>query len=306
MLADVGASLARRPRELSPKYFYDARGSRLFEKITRLPEYYLTRAEREILVAHANDIVESVSPRSVVELGAGSAAKTRLLLDAASHGEGRITYAPVDVSAEFLAQTRAALEREYDRVRVMPVVADISESLALPPGLDAPVLFLFLGSTIGNFTTHEAIELLRRVRHAMQPGDALVLGTDLRKDPAVIEAAYNDVAGVTAEFNRNVLLVMNEELGADFDPDAFEHEARYDEREHRIEMYLRATRAQRVCIPGLPMLRLERGEMIRTELSHKYDRASVDALAASAALQVQRWYTDHEARFALSVLGARE
>jgi L-histidine N-alpha-methyltransferase len=303
VLADVRDGFAHVQRELSPKYFYDRRGSQLFEEITRLPEYYLTRAEREILVARVSDIVDITSARTLVELGAGSAAKTRILLAAMrSHALG-VTYIPVDVSEEFLRQTGRALRREFPSLIVEPVVSDISVSLDLPPRLPEPVLFAFLGSTIGNFDDADAVKLLRRVRAHMQQGDWLVLGTDLRKDRETIEAAYNDRAGVTAEFNRNMLRVLNAELGADFVPERFAHHAFYDETEHRIEMHLISMGDQTVHIPGLGDISFRDGESIRTELSHKYDRASLDVLAASADLEVAHWFIDGESRFALSLLG---
>lgn len=302
ILSDVRETLWRTPRELSPKYFYDERGSRLFEEITRLPEYYLTRAEREILDARATDIVRAVSPRTLVELGAGSAEKTRILLRAMRERPGIVTYVPIDVSEEFLGDTRDALEREDDCLRVLPVVADISRELALPRPIERPVLFAFLGSTIGNFTLQDAVVLLQRVRAHMGLRDRLLLGTDLHKDSATLNAAYNDSAGVTAEFNRNMLRALNAELGADFVPERFEHRAFYNEREHRIEMHLISTGRQVVTIPGLPRLVLHDGESIRTELSHKYDRALVDELAAAAELRVTSWFTDSARRFALSLL----
>jgi L-histidine N-alpha-methyltransferase len=301
ILADVRAGLFHAPRELSPKYFYDERGSELFEEITRLPEYYLTRAEREILTARASEIVDVVQPRTLVELGAGSAEKTRLLLTAMTERRDDIVYVPVDVSEDFLELTARALESEYDSLRVIPVAADITASLDLPETLAGPVLFAFLGSTIGNFPVAVAIALLRRVRARMKPRDRLLLGTDLRKDPSILNSAYNDAQGVTAEFNRNVLRVLNSELGADFAPERFAHRAFYDEREHRVEMHLEAIGDQAVHIPGLPTLVLRDGDDIRTELSHKYDRAAVDRLLGAAGLRVARWYTDTGRRFALSI-----
>ena len=303
MLAEVRDALSRTPREIPPKYFYDERGSRLFEAITALPEYYPTRAERAILDERAGEIV-AARPRTLVELGAGSAAKTRVLLDAMRVKASDVTYVPVDVSGTFLDETRAALEREMPGLRVKPIVADITEALDLPPRLPAPVLFAFLGSTIGNFNGAEAVGLLRRVRSKMRPGDQFLLGADLRKDRTTLEAAYNDSAGVTAEFNRNVLRVLNAELGADFVPEQFAHRAFYDDNEHRIEMHLVSTIAQLVRIPGMPTLALREGESIRTEVSYKYDRTSIEALAGAARLSVGRWFTDHGERFALSVLEA--
>jgi L-histidine N-alpha-methyltransferase len=305
MLADVRDGLSRRPRELSPKYFYDERGSRLFEEITRLPEYYLTRAEREILLARSRQIVETTEARTLVELGAGSAAKTRILLAAMHEYATSVTYVPIDVSEEFLEQTRDALEREVPWLRVEPVVADINVAIDLPPIIDAPVLFAFLGSTIGNFDTPSAGALLRRIADHMCPNDRLLLGTDLRKDPRILDAAYNDSAGVTAEFNRNMLRVLNAELGADFSPDCFAHRALYNEAEHRIEMYLHAVGAQTVNIPGLAPIAFADGEAIRTELSFKYDRSAVEALASAAGLSVSDWFVDGQSRFALSLLEPR-
>lgn len=301
ILADVRQTLFRTPRELSPKYFYDERGSELFEQITQLPEYYLTRAERSILLARAGDIVDLVHPRTLVELGAGSAAKTRILLAAMTSRVDDATYVPVDVSEDFLEMTARALETEYETLRVTPVVADMTVSLDVPSTLAGPVLFAFLGSTIGNFAEPDAIALLRRIRARMRPNDRLLLGTDLRKDSAILNPAYNDAQGVTAEFNRNMLRVLNAELGADFAPDRFRHRAFYNEAEHRIEMHLDAIGDQAVHIPGLPTLILHDGDDIRTELSHKYDRAAVDAMLAAARLRVCEWYTDPDGRFALSL-----
>ena len=301
ILADVRESLSRTPRELSPKYFYDERGSQLFEEITRLPEYYLTRAEREILVGRADEIVDLVKPCTLVELGAGSAAKTRVLLDAMTRAARGVTYVPVDVSEDFLSDTARALEAEYSSVDVVPIVADIGVSLDLPPAVAAPVLFAFLGSTIGNFAERDAVALLRRVRAKMMPTDRLLLGTDLHKDSAILNPAYNDTRGVTAEFNRNMLRALNAELGADFVPERFAHRAFYNEAERRIEMHLDAIGDQTVHIPGLPTLVLRDGEGIRTELSHKYDRESVAAMLGAARMKITRWFTDEQRRFALSI-----
>lgn len=303
MVADVRDGLFRRPRELPPKYFYDERGSQLFEDITRLPEYYLTRAETEILDARASEIVATSAARTMIELGAGSATKTRILLAAMQRGGDRATYMPVDVSDEFLRQTAAAIETEFPSLFVQPIVSDIGISLDVPERIERPVMFAFLGSTIGNFHDESAVALLRRVRAAMGSSDRVLLGTDLRKDVRTIELAYNDCAGVTAEFNRNMLRVLNAELGADFDADRFLHHAFYDEELHRIEMHLVSVGDQRVHIPEVGDIELEDGESIRTELSHKYDRAAVDSLATRAGLVVHRWYTDNDGRFALSLLG---
>jgi L-histidine Nalpha-methyltransferase len=306
MLDEVRAGLHRSPRELPSKYFYDERGSRLFEEITRLPEYYLTRAEREILIARGVEIAAATGARSLVELGAGSASKTRILLAALREQAPKVTYVPLDVSEDFLHETGAALQQEFPSLVVEPVVADIGVALDLPRTLDRPILFAFLGSTIGNFESKDAVLLLERVRDVMRPDDHFLLGVDLRKDPAVIHAAYNDAAGVTAEFNRNILRVMNAELDADFVPECFAHRAFYDEGEHRIEMRLDSVRDQVVHIPGIEPIVFARGESIRTELSHKYDRAAVEQLCAAAGLVVTHWFTDSRGQFALSLLALRD
>lgn len=302
MLADVRDGLSRRPRELSPKYFYDERGSRLFEEITRLPEYYLTRAEREILLVRSSQIVELTGAHTLVELGAGSAAKTRILLAAMRQRTDAVTYVPIDVSDEFLSQTRDALEEEFPWLRVEPMIADMTVAIDLPPVVESPVLFAFLGSTIGNFDTPSAVALLRRIADQMRANDRLLLGTDLRKDPRVLDAAYNDSRGVTAEFNRNMFRVLNAQLGADFAPERFKHRAFYNEIDHRIEMHLHAMGAQTVHIPGLPDVLFADGEGIRTELSYKYDRCAVEGMAAGAGLSLSHWFVDGQARFALSIL----
>lgn len=305
MRDEVRAGLSRAQKELSPKWFYDHRGSVLFEEITRLPEYYLTRAEREILQERMGSLVRSLHPRTLVELGAGSAEKTRIILDA-MRATGRLAlYVPVDVSEEFLEETADRLRDRYADVRILPWIADIGAPFELPRQMPRPALFAFLGSTLGNFDDASATRLLRHVRHAMQPGDHLLLGADLVKEPARIEAAYNDARGVTAEFNRNVLHVLNHELGADFDPDAFAHRAFFDQREHRIEMHLVADRDQAVCVPGVGLVRFRAGESIRTEISCKYDRERLTTMLGAAGLQVSAWMMDAEQRFALVLAAPR-
>jgi L-histidine N-alpha-methyltransferase len=303
MLAEVAAGLAAPQKELSPKYFYDHRGSELFEEITRLPEYYPTRAERSILESWMPRLIRTLGTRGLVELGAGSAEKSRIILDAMRAAGTAEVYVPIDVSASFLGATAARLRREYPGLVVEPAVADISEELNLPRRLPRPTLFAFLGSTIGNFYPTAAIRLLRRVRAAMEPGDRFLMGADLRKDVAVIEAAYNDSRGVTAEFNRNMLRVLNQELGADFDPDAFEHVAFYERTLHRIEMHLVSTRPQVVEVPGIGSVVFEQGETVRTEISSKHDRDSVAAMFEPAGLRIESWRTDPNGLFAL-VVGA--
>jgi L-histidine N-alpha-methyltransferase len=301
MLREVRDGLSRAQKELSPKFFYDRRGSELFEEITRLPEYYLTRAERALLRSRSVGIARATGARTLVELGAGSAEKTRILLDAlVAHGAAAM-YVPVDVSASFLAESASRLAREYPSLTIEPVVADLTADFAPPRGMPRPALFAFLGSTIGNFEPAAAVRLLAHVRASMHAGDALLLGADLRKDVSRIEAAYNDSQGVTAEFNRNMLVVLNRELGADFDPDAFEHRAFFDDAASRIEMHLVSKRDQRVHVPGMPQVRIATGESIRTEISCKYDREMLEALFARARLDVAHWYELAEDGYALAL-----
>jgi L-histidine N-alpha-methyltransferase len=303
-LAEVAEGLSLPQKELSPKYFYDQRGSELFEEITRLEEYYPTRTERALLEAWMPSLIRRLGSRSLVELGAGSAEKSRVILDAMRAAGTAELYVPIDVSASFLGQTAARLRREYPRLVVEPAIADISEELNVPRRMPRPALFAFLGSTIGNFYPPAAIRLLSRVRTAMEPGDRFLMGVDLRKDVARIEAAYNDARGVTAAFNRNMLLVLNHELGADFDPAAFDHRAFYEPVAHRIEMHLVAREVQLVTIPGIGGVRFEPGESLRTEISCKHDRESVAQLFEAAGLELEQWRTDPEALFGL-VVGAR-
>ena len=297
--AELRAGLSRARKELPPKYFYDERGSELFEEITRLPEYYLTRTERALLERWIPEWVWERVPRALVELGAGSAEKTRIVLRAMAGAAGFGVYVPVDVSAEFLDATAVRLSAEFPTIEVFPVVADITAAFRLPPHLPRPVLHAFLGSTIGNFTPSEAVDLLKLVRARMGPGDFFLMGVDLRKDPAVIEAAYNDAAGVTAEFNRNMLRVVNALSGADFSPDAFDHRAFYDPDAHWIEMHLVSRAPQTVTVPGAGVFTFEAGESIRTEISAKHDRASVDAMLEPAGLRVLRWETDDDGLYAI-------
>jgi L-histidine N-alpha-methyltransferase len=303
MLAEVAAGLAAPQKELPPKYFYDHRGSELFEEITRLPEYYLTRAERALLEDWMPQLVPALGTRTLVELGAGSAEKSRIILEAMRAAGTADLYVPIDVSAAFLRETADRLRSEYPGLVVTPGVADISEELNVPRGLASPVLFAFLGSTIGNFHPSAAIGLLARVRAIMWAGDRFLLGADLRKDIRLIEAAYNDTRGITAEFNRNMLRVLNHELGADFDVSAFTHHAFYQREAHRIEMHLVSSRAQTIDIPGIGEVRFARGESIRTEISCKYDIPSLASLFSAAGLRLESWQTDPEHRFALVVGG---
>lgn len=301
LLAEIRAGLGRPQKELPSKFFYDERGSELFEEITGLPEYYLTRAEEALLRACIPAWIAARRPRSLVELGAGSAAKTRVILDAMRVADAAGTYVPVDISAEFLERTAAELRREYPGLEVAPVAADFTRTVALPPGLPRPALFTFLGSTLGNFAPPEAVAILRQAASAMHPEDHFLLGVDLRKDVEVLEAAYNDARGVTAEFNLNLLRVLNRRFGADFDLDGFRHRAVYAPVEHRIEMHLVSTRPQSVRVPGAGDFELDEGETIRTEISCKYDRAAVAEIFGGAGLKLAEWWEAPGGLFALCV-----
>jgi L-histidine N-alpha-methyltransferase len=301
MADEIRAGLSRSPKEIPPKYFYDHRGSELFERITELPEYYPTRTEREILDAWMPELIPQLGVRTLVELGAGSGEKARVILDAMLADHAPIVYVPIDVSAEFLEASAARLRMEYSGLKVLPTVGDLADPLVVPTELPAPRLFAFLGSTIGNFRPKKATALLRRIHAAMDRGDYFLLGIDLRKDSSVLEAAYNDAEGVTAEFNRNVLRVLNRMLDADFDLEQFRHRAVYNAQAHRIEMYLDSLREQRVTIPGIGGIRFKQDEPLRTEISCKYDRESVAALLGAAGLRLTKWNTDAKEWFALAL-----
>ncbi|MFJ4916825.1 L-histidine N(alpha)-methyltransferase [Streptomyces sp. NPDC088726] len=299
--ADVLDGLTRQPKTLPPKWFYDARGSELFEEITRLPEYYPTRAEREILIGRAGAIAAASGARTLVELGSGSSEKTRHLLDALPELH---TYVPVDVSESALRGAAEALLEERPGLSVHALIADFTGALTLPrtPG---PRLVAFLGGTIGNLLPQERAAFLSSVRSLLSPGDSLLLGTDLVKDEEVLVAAYDDAAGVTAEFNRNVLSVVDRELGADFEPGDFEHVARWDPEREWIEMRLRARRELTVKIPELNLVvPFEAGEELRTEISAKFREEGVRDELDGAGLRLTQWWTDSAGRYALSLATA--
>jgi L-histidine N-alpha-methyltransferase len=300
--ADVHRGLTGRPKTLPPKWFYDAHGSDLFEKITELPEYYPTRAEREILLARAGDIAAATRARTLVELGSGSSEKTRHLIDALTDLH---TYVPVDVSGSALSQAGQALAAERPGLDVHALIADFTAELTLPdtPG---PRLVAFLGGTIGNLLPDERAAFLASVRALLAPGDALLLGTDLVKDEEVLVRAYDDGAGVTAAFNKNVLTVINRELGADFDPAAFDHVALWDAGHEWIEMRLRSRTAQTVKVPALGLaVDFAAGEEMRTEVSAKFRQEGVRTELSAAGLELAHWWTDDAGRFALSLSVAR-
>lgn len=300
--ADVLHGLTRTPKALPPKWFYDAHGSELFDRITELPEYYPTRAEREILLARAGEIAAATGARTLVELGSGSSEKTRHLLDALPELQ---SYVPVDVSESALRQAGEALIAERPGLGVHALIADFTGGLALP-GTPGPRLVAFLGGTIGNLLPRERAAFLSSVRALLSPGDALLLGTDLVKEASVLVPAYDDAAGVTAAFNKNVLSVVNRELGADFDPGAFEHVALWDSANEWIEMRLRSLADQTVKIPALGLVvDFAWGEEMRTEVSAKFRKEGVSAELAAAGLEPTRWWTDERGRFALSLSVAR-
>ena len=310
MLEEIGWGLSQPQKQLPSKYFYDTRGSELFEAITELPEYYPTRTETGLLKTPVSDWVTEMAPASLVELGAGSARKTRILLAAMERGISertyQRTYAPVDVAGDFLRATADSLRIEDPSLDVRPQVRDITWDLDFVGGLPGPVLFALLGSTIGNFVGEEANKLLSNVRSAMGERDRFLLGADLRpgegKSIERLEAAYNDAQGVTAEFNLNMLRALNRDAGTNFDLTAFRHRAFYNEGEGRIEMHLVAENAQEVDIPGAGVIQIGAGESIRTELSCKYDWPILTGMFEAASLEIVKWCTDEDALYAMALV----
>jgi L-histidine Nalpha-methyltransferase len=297
--ADAVIGLGLLPKRLAPKYFYDRHGSQLFDAICDLPEYYVTRAETAIMRARVHDVVASWGDRvRVVEPGAGSGTKTRLVLDALGR-ERCVDYVPVDISAEHLAHAASQLRKDFPWLRVTPVAADFAVDMPLAAkDADVRTVVYFPGSTIGNFDPPEAERLLARFRRAAGCGGTVVVGIDLKKDPKTLHAAYNDAQGVTAAFNRNVLSRMNRELGADFDVDAFAHYAFYEPVLGRIEMHLVSLNRQEVTVSGR-RFRFAEGESIRTECSYKYDLPTAERLARAAGLHLIDAWLDDERRFAV-------
>jgi L-histidine N-alpha-methyltransferase len=303
MVRDVRAGLCAYPKELAPKYFYDERGSQLFEQITDLPEYYPTRAEREILSRRSAEILAAAGqPGRLVELGSGSAAKTRHLLSAMRDAGSLQTYVPVDISEEITHRTAAQLVDEYPGLTVRGLVCDFEHHLERVPVDGGATLVAFLGGTVGNFYPRQRQTFLERIAALLGPGDHLLLGTDLIKDRGRLEAAYDDETGVTAEFNKNVLEVLNRELGADFDLDAFEHVARYDAEAERMDIRLRSLAEQEVRLDGLDLeIAFAAGEEMRTEISTKFTRERLESVYAGAGLELAGWFTDAAGDYALSL-----
>jgi L-histidine N-alpha-methyltransferase len=304
LAADVRAGLSATPKTLPPKYFYDARGSELFEDITRLPEYYQTRAEATILAERADEIADVTKARSLVELGSGSSEKTHLLLRALRRFGSLETYVPVDVSADAIEWAMPGLVADYPGLDVHGVVADFERHLHLLP-TDGPRLVAFLGGTIGNFEPAQRAAFLASVAQTLQPGDALLLGTDLVKDAGRLVRAYDDSAGVTAAFDLNVLHVVNRELGGTFDVDRFEHVAVWDAEREWIEMRLRSHGEQRVEVHALDLsVDFADGEELRTEVSAKFTEARVAAELTAVGLRLAHWWTDDAGDFGLSLATA--
>ena len=291
---EVYRGLTASPKTLSPWLFYDREGSLLFEQITALPEYYVTRTERSIFFTQADSILARASDGerlAVIELGAGTASKTGLLLAACVRRQGDLDYYPIDVSESALAEAKSHLERELTGVRVHPRIADYTDGLGRIEADGARRLVLYIGSSIGNFEQEDAAALLRAVREQLRPGDRLLLGADQVKERKLLEAAYDDAAGVTAAFNKNVLARINRELGADFDLEAFVHRARWNAAQSRMEMHLESTRAQRVSIASLELeLSFAAGETIHTENSYKFtDRMILELLTSAGFALLEQW-----------------
>lgn len=300
----VYEGLMSSPKRLPAWLFYDAGGSRLFDQITRIPEYYITRTERAILERRAGDIIGNAAGDNalrIVELGAGSADKTQLLLNAAVERQDTVFYEPVDVSASALVEAQMRIEDELPSVLVCPRVQDYTCDLELDSTLPSERrLLMYIGSSIGNFEPGESLLLLERIRAALDPGDCILLGVDLVKDEAVLHAAYDDGAGVTAAFNRNILARLNRELDADFDPTTFAHRAVWNAADRRMEMHLVSTKRQEVWLPGIDLrVKFETGESIHTENSYKYRPGDQEALLTKAGFNPEVTWTDEREWFAV-------
>jgi L-histidine Nalpha-methyltransferase len=307
--ADVRQGLTGERKSLPPRWFYDELGSSLFDTICFLPEYYVLRAEAEVLVSRVHEIVDALGVHArLIELGSGSARKTRILLDAITARQRALEYVPVDVDAAMLERSGRDLLTDYPALRVTAICGDFTRPSVPLASLSRPLgrtVVLFLGSTIGNLEPDQAAAMLGDLRSALHPGDALLLGADLRKDPSILEPAYNDALGVTAAFNLNLLQRINRELGGDFDLAAFDHHAFYDRIRGRIEMHLLSRSRQTVRIEALHLdVHFDAGESIHTENSYKHDEQSIGALAAGSGFAVQRTWTDSRKWFADVLLTA--
>lgn len=304
---DVRRGLSTKPKRFLPKYFYDELGSKLFEAICLLPEYYLTRAENEILERYSDEIVTSMEGQTtLIEMGSGSASKTRLIIEALLRKQSELLFIPVDISASALDSSSRILLQSYPELRIEAYAADYFAALAeLAKKPRARALALFLGSNISNFDEEEALRFLRALRQVLREGDALLLGADLKKDKSVLEAAYNDALGVTAAFNLNVLARINRELGGDFDLRAFQHRAFYNDEAGRVEIYIESTREQTVKIRQFDMeVHFGEGEQIHTENSYKYDLSDIGQLATQTGFTRAHTWLDLQERFSSNLLMA--
>lgn len=302
---DVRKGLSAHPKRFLPKYFYDELGSQLFEAICLLPEYYLTRAENEILQRYSDEIAASVEgQKTLVEMGSGSASKTRLIIEALLRSQEELIFMPVDISATALESSSRILLQSYPRLKIEAFAADYFAGLAeLGKKRRRRTLALFLGSNISNFDAEEAHRFLRAMRSVLNEGDALLLGADLKKEPAILEAAYNDALGVTSAFNLNVLARINRELGGGFNLNAFRHRAFYNEGAGRIEIYIESLIEQTVRIEKLDLeVKFEAGELIHTENSYKYDMAGIARLATATGFACSRSWFDSQERFSSNLL----
>ena len=302
LAADALRGLTASPKWLPPKYFYDRVGSALFERITTLPEYYLTRAEEEILNARAPALMRAIDPRDIVELGAGAARKIGHLLEARNGARAPLRYVPVDVDRRTMAEAARRLLSDHAALSIHGVVGDFERHLVHVPPAEGRRVVMFLGSTIGNLDPPARLEFLLQVRSLLRPGDRFLLGMDLVKERAVLESAYDDAAGVTREFNRNVLRVVNRALEGDFRPEAFRHHAFFNENEDRIEMHLVPETPQRTHLRRIGLtVEVSPPESIWTESSYKFTRASAEAMLGAAGFGLETWYTDARERFGLAV-----
>ncbi len=305
---DVRDGLSAKPMRLSPKYFYDDLGSALFEAITRLPEYYLTRVERDLLATYGREISGLLEgPLELVELGSGSSIKTRLLIDAILERQAKLTYRPIDISAEAVTESSLALSGAYERLRVVAYASDYFPLLRDKRlGTQGRALALFLGSNIGNFEPTDARNLLELMAGALKPGDGLLIGYDLKKDPSILELAYDDPTGVTAAFNKNLLARINRELGGDFDLKNFRFRAHWNEDHGAIQSFLVSERQQRVRVPGADLaLEFRAGDAIHTESSYKFTREEIVTLAGRCGYAEVKTYTDAASRYALTLFTVR-
>ncbi|MEM7251313.1 MAG: L-histidine N(alpha)-methyltransferase [Pseudomonadota bacterium] len=303
MRHDVKIGLVTQPRFLHSKYFYDEVGSKLFDDITSLPEYYLTRAETGIIATHATEIIRQCEPSELLELGSGTATKTRLLLDALAERPGPRRFVAFDISRETLEESVKILQADYSTLTIAGLVGDFTQDLSALPRADIPRTIAFLGSTIGNLNHTQRVEFFDDVSAILAPNDSFLLGIDLVKDPAVLEAAYNDSAGITAKFNQNILHVLNRELDADFPVDHFQHVAKWNSERSHIESWLIPDKDVVVTIRALDeQYRFEKGEGIHTEISAKFTEALLAHELAPAHLAIANWFTDQDERYALALV----